>query len=425
MRKDELKLLAVDALGSAPDPAALRALRSAGPREFRALLQWLDHSGLALYFAARLKQTPQWNEASAELRRALDRRAEANTQRTEALLADFRAVSDSLHRHRVPHAFLKGFTLAPAFCPDPNLRHQSDLDVLIAPEFLDEASRAVVACGYELQPITEPGEFRFATLATHLPTLRDDIYSLPPRREVELHTSIWAAPGDVHLAVPEDLLSRLQPRELHGVSFQSLSLEDAFLVQVLHAFGHLLGSWLRVSWLWEIHYFFEMHAAYAGFWHSFGERAGDDPQIRKAIGLVLDLTRRLFQTRIPAEPQAVYLDPLPERISAWVEHCGTRWALAGIAGSKLSLFVHREFFDRDASWRAYFLRRMLPRHAKTSPGLALASDAETRLRDRITQIEFTARRLFFHAGAALSFMWEALRWRQALYASRRARSAAS
>lgn len=423
MRKDELKLLAVDALGSAPDPARLRELHSAGPRELRAFLQWLDHSGLALYFGARLKQTPQWNEAPAEFRRALDHRTEANTQRTEALLADFRAVSDSLRQHRIPHAFLKGFTLAPAFCPDPNLRHQSDLDVLIAPEFLDEASRALIACGYRLQPIAEPGEFLFATPATCVPTLHDDIYSLPPRREVELHTSIWAAAGDVHLAVPGDLLSRLRPRELHGISFPALSLEDAFLAQVLHAFGHLLGSWLRVSWLWEIHYFVEMHAADAGFWQSFGERAGDDPQMRKIIGLVLSLTHRLFRTRIPVAPQAVYLDPLPERISTWVEHCGARWALSGIAGSKLSLFVHREFFDRDATWRAYFLRRMLPRHVKTSPGLAAASDAETRLRGRITQIEFTARRLFFHAGAALSFTWEALRWRHALHASRRARPA--
>jgi hypothetical protein len=421
MRKDELKLLAVDALGPAPDLARPRALRSARPHELRAFLQWLDHSGLALYFGARLKQTPQWNDAPAEFRCALERRVQANALRTEALLADFRAVSAALRQHRVPHAFLKGFTLAPAFCPDPSLRHQSDLDVLIAPEFLDEASCAVVACGYEPQPISEPSEFRFATSATHVPTLHDDIYSLPPRREVELHTSIWAAPGDVQLAVPENLLSRLELREMYGISFPALSLEDAFLVQVLHAFGHLLGSWLRVSWLWEIHYFVEIHAADTGFWQSFRERAGDDPQMRKAIGLVLSLTRRFFQTRIPAEPQAVYLDPLPVRIFAWVEHYGTRWALAGIAGSKLSLFVHREFFDRDATWRAYFLRRMLPRHAKTSPGLAPASDAETRLRGRITQIEFTARRLFFHAGAALSFTWEAFRWRHALHASRRAR----
>jgi hypothetical protein len=425
MRSAELKHFALDVLGSAPEPLSLCALHSARPRELRAFLQWLDHSGLALYFAIRLKRTAQWGEVSANFRAELDRRVEANVQRTEALLADFGAVSASLRSHGVPHAFLKGFTLAPAFCPDRNLRHQSDVDVIVVRDFLDAASRAVVACGYRPQHVTDPCDFRFATPATRVPTLRDDIYSLPPQREVELHTSIWSSVGGVHLEVPQDFLSRTEPRELRGISFDALALDDAFLVQVLHAFGHLLGSWLRVAWLWEIHYFIETHADHGQLWQSFCERTGNDPRMRNAIGLVLCLTQRLFRTRVPFALHARYLEPLPGQISAWVAHCGTRWALSEIAGSKLSLFVHREFFPGDAEWRAYFLHRMIPCRPKTSPASAHASDGKTGFRGHLAQVDFILRRLLFHAGAAISFSWETVRWRHALHASRRARAASS
>src|SRR5215472_3546854 len=52
-----------------------------------------------------------------------------------------------------------------------------------------------------------------------------------------------------------DCLHRTRVGHIHGFAFPSLADEDAFLLQVLHAFRHFLSSWLRLSWLWEIHYF--------------------------------------------------------------------------------------------------------------------------------------------------------------------------
>jgi len=41
---------------------------------------------------------------------------------------------ESFNRDGVRFVALKGFTLTPAFCPAPHLRHQTDFDFLVAPD---------------------------------------------------------------------------------------------------------------------------------------------------------------------------------------------------------------------------------------------------------------------------------------------------
>ncbi|HKS83442.1 MAG TPA: nucleotidyltransferase family protein [Candidatus Acidoferrales bacterium] len=425
MPSTALKLAAISALRSQPDFSGIRSLNRCSDREMRGFLRWLDHSGLTLHFLASLRDAGQIANLRTDIRAALERRLQANSTRMQALLEDCRSVNAAFQTNRIPHAFLKGFTLIPEFCPEVALRHHSDVDILIAPEFLPAASAVLVACGYQAQAGSEPSEYVFTTPMLRIPTLRDDIYELPPQRQIELHTSIWNAVGQVSLIVPMDVLSRAESREYFGIISSRLSLEDRFLIQVLHAFGHLLGSWLRLSWLWEIHYFVSTRIHEDALWQSFRARAGRGARMQNAIGLVLGLTREIFSTTLPDSLHESFVEPLPETIQSWIKHCGVQWALADISGSKLTLLIHREFIGDANTWRKYLLRRIVPVSAKTSPGGVEASDWKTRILNLFAKLEFAGARILFHAREGLRLGWESLRWRRILHSNRRNHAASS
>jgi Uncharacterised nucleotidyltransferase len=425
MRSAALKLAAVAALQSQPDFTGIRLLNGCSEREMRAFLRWLDHSGLALHFFASLRDAGQVANLRLDIQQALLQRFQANSVRMRELLEDFRRVNHAFRASNISHAFLKGFTLIPDFCPGIAVRHQSDLDILIAPESLPLAASTLAACGYRMQASDANGECLFATPSLRAPTLHDDIYQLPPQRQVEIHTSFWNGAGHVSLSVPTDALSRAASREISGIVYNGLSLVDMFLSQALHAFGHLLGSWLRLSWLWEIHYFVGTRSRDDAFWQALRERAGRDVQVQNAIGLVLGLTRKIFATPIPDSLNAWFVEPLPERIHAWIKHCGVEWALADISGSKLTLFIHHEFVDDAKTWRKYLLHRIVPISAKISLSNAEASDWKTQFQSPFARLRFAGGRLLFHIREGLKLAWESLRWRRILHSNRRNRVASS
>lgn len=425
MTKQSLKMLAISALRAKPDFAGLPELGTCSKRKLDLYLRWLDQSGLALYFLARLRECGQVRQLPPSFREALERRLRSNRTRMDGMFAEFTKVHSALEVRGIPHVFLKGFTLVPEFCADAYLRHQADLDILVHPDSLAEATQALVACGYLRQSSEASVEIRFATPLQYVPSAADDLYRVSPHREVELHTSIWEETGHVSLAVPADCMERARRRAFRGIEFLSLSPDDMFLTQVLHAFSHLLGSWIRVSWLWEIHSFLQAHAGAAELWQQIRSRAGNDATLQKALGVVLLLTNELFQSPVPTILNDLCIRSLPNRLDTWARQFGTRWALAGIGGSKLTLFIHEDFIYDADRWNGYLWRRLVPLRGRPSLGPIEASDVETAVAGRVAQLLFAGRRLAFHTGAVLTLARETFRWRHALQASRKRREVSS
>jgi hypothetical protein len=421
MNKRALRMVAISALGTHPDFSNLHLLKTCGRKDVERFLQWLDHSGLTLYFLSRLKDYKGIEHVSVSFREALDRRFRSNCNRVEKMLREFGKVNDALKNRGVSHAFLKGFTLTPEFCPDPCLRHQSDIDILVHSASVQEAMQALIECGYSREDSDVSSEIRFTTPLQHIPSHHDDIYDTSTQREVELHTSIWEKTGHVSLSTPNDCLEKARLRSLRDIDFFSLSAEDMFLMQVLHAFSHLLGSWVRVSWLWEIHYFLKKHAEENELWGAIRTRAGDDPILRKAMGLVLGLTKELFDSSLPELLNDWCVRTLPERVETWMRHFGIRWALSDLEGSKLTLFIHQEFLEDAGEWNAYLLRRVIPVPGRPSIGHIQASDVKIRLMAHASQVMFAGQRLVFHSTALLILAWEGVRWRRALQSGRKRR----
>jgi hypothetical protein len=425
MRDRDLKAVVISALRPSPDFSKLHLLRGRREAQLKRLLLWLDQSGLALYLLSRLQQHEVLDGVPSEFRRALERRLGANRERTLDLLGEFGRLVESFDTHGVRFCALKGFTLTPDFCPAAHLRHQTDFDFLVAAESIETAKRALESCGYATEESSQRGRLTFATPLRHIPSPRDNIYARPRHREVDLLTSLRHEAQGVSVDGPSDWLTRLQCKRLNDISFHALSVEDMFHVQVLHAFKHLLGSWVRASWLLEIGYFIDRHYANADLWRSIATRAGQEHTVRDAFGLIVSLTNTLFPRPIPPTLQEWCLEPLSGRIETWVSQFGLRSVVSDLHGTKLTLFVHREFVQNPGSWNSYIIRRMFPIRRQSSIGSVASVDLGTRIMVKASQSLHVMRRMAFHARELVSLPVEAIRWKFALRSVERQRALVS
>jgi len=422
MRNRDLKAIAIAALRPNPDFSKLLPMKHCSGADLRRLLRWLDQSGLALYLLNQLQQHEALDAVPADFRQALEHRLIANRERTLDMLGEFRRLVESFNNRGVRFCALKGFTLTPDFCPAPYLRHQTDFDFLVSAEGMENAKQALKSCGYAQEEIRDTGEVTFATPLRHIPSAQDDIYARPHHREVDLLLSLHLQEHGVSIDAPSDCLQRLQNMTLHQVSFPALAPDDRFTLQVTHAMKHLLGSWVRLSWLVEVGNFIDLHYHDADLWRSVTARAGHNPTVRNAFGLVISLMQALFPRPIPRGLDAWCIQPLPSRIATWVSGFGPRWAVSDLDGAKLTLFVHQEFFDDASSWNSYLTSRIFPFGRGSSIGRVSIEVPGARIRARASQWLHSLRRAMFHARELVSLPLEAMRWKRAVRSTERQRA---
>jgi hypothetical protein len=414
MREAFLKRAILSALRPQPDLAALEALRDCDQAGTKRLLLWLDQSGLALHFLDRLQRERALDLISAYLRLALERRAEQNRLRVDAMLREFRKVNESLASHGVRYCALKGFTLVPEYCGDPFLRHQTDFDFLVDPGSVKDAALALAACGYEPQESGANGETTYGTPLLHTPSRHDNIYDVPRHRQVDVHTVLWHEAHCVSIGAPIDCLNRVRQKRLLGQCFPTLAEDHVFLLQVFHAFQHLLGSWIRLSWLFELDHFLETREKDSALWRSVCSLASEDAKLRTALGLVLSLTTQVFPRRLSPILEERFLVPLPRRVETWVREFGVTWAISDLPGNKLTLFVHRHFVSQANLWRKYVRSRIFPMHLQSSLGLGAHPSTKARVKGKVGRWVYALGRVIFHVREIGYLAMGTIRWRRAL-----------
>jgi len=391
-------------------PVQLRRLSSG---QQRALLLWLDQSGLALYLLARLQQVDATSLLPGELLVGLQQRLEANRRRTDVLKEQLAQVVAALDRRRLPYAILKGFSLSPQFCPDPALRHQIDIDVLIRPEHTSAASDAILSSGYRRIRSLTPGELVFQTPLSKTPSRRDEVYSLPKHFKVELHSSLWEEVGGMTLNAPADNLLYTLRRFVEGVSFPVVPTERALIFHLLHVFRHLLAGWIRPSWLYEIAWFLNAPDANPELCRRAMTLISNTLSAQ-ACGLPLCMASQLFQVEIPAPLARGLVDTLPREMKAWCSEYAERVVLCDPEGTKLGLLVERSFAKDRRAWRKRLLRRLAPFQGRPYLGDVEAGQVIPRWSHRLKNGLFLLQRLRFHLIADLEFSWEALRFSKRL-----------
>ena len=384
------------------------------PSDWSRALEWLDVSGLALYFRHKVASTEGLQVLPLYVQARLARSYEQNCLCVESITRDSLGLHSLLDDVGVQFAVLKGLAMVPDYCPDPTLRVQYDHDYLIRPNALARAEAALQAAGYRPKISREGYHITYIRPAPEggPPSAPDGRYSARLPRPVELHIRLWENSEEkIEIPLGTDFMDRLQDRVVLGLEFPALCDEDALLFQVLHAFRHVLRNWCRLSVFLEISHFLRRRAEDPGFWTRYQDRIAGLHWAPEISALVFNLTRVLFGSSIPAEfnPR---VDPKFSAIAgAWIDLYGLPGALANFRGNKNSLFLHREFVTDRCKWLEIRKRRLFPFRRPHQLPDALLTRGPNGTRRRLAQHLHDFRRLRFHALSALRYACEYPRWR--------------
>jgi Uncharacterised nucleotidyltransferase len=405
------------ALSREPDFSQLGALPQPESKAGGKLLQWLDRSGLALVFLNQLQREGAYFRIPAPLRFALWRRQARNVKRTMDILGEARRLCEAFAAHGLTVVALKGFTLAPDFCDDPHL--QVDFDFLVAPGGVPAAAEALRARGYSTANLNVAGETCFRTPLRHIPSSKDDLYGLQKQRQVDLHTKLLEPCPWLPIEAPQDCLQYARWRKSSGFDYLGLSLEDAFLFQVLHTFRHSFRSWVRLSWLFEIAKCLANHQGDEDLWSRVIHRAGSTRLTKSVFAFVLGLVTRLFHSEIPSSLRRWTAEAMTLSLRTWLDHFGVDWAIADWPGSLSNLFLTSEFIPDRGLRMKYWRSRLLPQKVQTYLGNTPAGGAHKFLAWQAARIRYVAERGAPYVKDLMVLPWQRLRWRRAIETSRR------
>lgn len=381
--------------------------------EWSQALDWLDLSGLALYFWEKMNMIDARKYLPALVQARLLRCYEENCLRIESIRKEAAALNKMFDGAGIIYAVLKGFTLVPDYCPDPALRTQYDHDYLIRPDSLARAKSLLQESGY-IPKIT--GESYQTIYVRPVPEAIPSrplarLYSAGLERPVELHIALWdPAEEKINIPLPEDFLNRLQKRTWQGFEYLALSDEDVLIFQVLHAFRHILHNWCRLSTFLEVSHFLWRRASDTDFWLRFRDRSANLRWVPEASAAVFRIAQNLFGGRIPTNlnPQ---LDPKFSRVlDLWIKRYGMPGALANFRNSKNSLFLHREFVIDRSAWADVWRRRLFPLRRPHHLPKVLANHQAHCVGKKWTQCLHGLQRIQFHAFSTACFAWEYPRW---------------
>lgn len=394
-------------LGHGERCASVSALEGFSARQWKRALPWLDSSGLALYLLNRIEDLNAGDVLPPPVLARLRQNQDDNRERTAALMEQMRVIHQRFFAYGIEFAVLKGYSLVPDYCPLAAVRHQCDLDYLVASDHLDRASHILHGMGYS-RVRRSPGTFTFSRSTGVLPS-RDEIYQPALNYSVELHTSLWE---NDEVAVLESLPRVLEQRQFHQASSvvsPVLAPEDRFIHQCMHVLSHMLQFWIRLAWLYEIASFLRRPSTDAAFWRLVEKRIGGREYVAKAVRLVSLLAARMFSIETPL----LRADDYPS-LELWINDYGSRWALHDLPGSKLSLFLFREFMNEE-QWRRLERRRLLPVHRPHAATQLNAAEPRRSLRAHVAEYFYALQRLRFHAREAVVYLWEKPRWQQRLH----------
>lgn len=382
-------------------------LQNLSSREWSGLLHWLDVSGLALYFLDRMTEL-QWHILlPAKVLARLEQNLQDNQERTRGMMIESVAIQEQFQQANLSYATLKGFSLSPHSVPRPELRHQFDLDFLIAQRSAAHARKVLEDRGYRLYAMSgRSWEFKRDEAPGHI----RDFYKNLPYRSVELHLEAE------QLGHPS-LLERVETRELHGIAMPVLSSVDLFIGQGLHAYKHICSEFSRTSHLLEFRRHVLSRHGDVAFWKQVQSRAEQDPHASVGLGIVTLLITNILGDFAPEAFTDWTVRRLPPSLRLWVNVYGRHIVFGDTPGSKLYLLLQQTLESEGLRQRRSLRQGLLPSRL---PSLVVRAAAGETLRMRISRYQlqtyFVLSRLRFHVVEGLRYFRESYRWRQ--YVSR-------
>jgi hypothetical protein len=390
-----------------PVPVKYSRLQDLSNREWKGLLHWLDVSGLALYFLDRMMELQSSNILPTTVLARLEQNLQDNQERTRGMIVESVAIQQEFQETNLSYAVLKGFSLSPHSVPRPELRHQFDLDFLVAQRNAADARKVLERQGYRLYAISgRSWEFK----RDDAPGRIKDLYKNLPCRSVELHIE------DERQGC-QSLLERLEKREFHSVDMPVLSPVDLFIGQGLHAYKHICSEFSRTSHLLEFRRHVLSRRGDDCFWKEVQSRAEGNFKAGVGLGIVTLLVTSVMGDFVPEAFTNWTVNRLPPPVRLWIKLYGGRIVFGDVPGNKLYLILQKELESEGIRQRSSLRKALLPSRL---PPLVVRGGAGETLRVRMSryrlQVCFVLFRLRFHVVEGLRYVRESHRWRQ--YVSR-------
>jgi hypothetical protein len=375
-------------------------------RKWRHLLHWLDISGMALYFLDRITQLEMVDTLPQFVLERLQQNLRDNTLRTRGMIEESVAIQCDFQEAAVRYAVMKGVSLTPASVPRPELRHQFDLDYLVAEKSAPAARQILERRGYRLFAISGTS-WEFKIHETPHVSMKD-LYKDLTYRAVELHL-------ESEMSAQDSRLDRVVNREMFGLSMPVLSPVDLFLGQGMHAFKDVCSAFSRAAHLLEFYRHVLARKHDDGFWSELRARAEDDRRICFSIGVVTELMTSIMGEFAPERLTVWTVEKLPASTGLWIELYGDRGVFGKDPGTKLYLLLQKELGAAGIPGKRPLNRSLWPLRLPPPVVRRLAGEtlSTTVARYRI-QARFILSRVRFHVVEGLRYAMESYRWRQYL-----------
>jgi Uncharacterised nucleotidyltransferase len=387
-----------------PDSEHLDRLLHLSGQEWRKLLYWLDVSGISLYLAHQLFELNLEHAISQEVGDRFHTNLIDNRVRIRHLLQESAEIQGQFQTDGLSYAVLKGFSLYPSSVPNPELRHQLDLDFLIGENSAGAARHILERAGYRLHGITgRTWEFkknetpRFSTAHMY-----KDGFGFT----VELHLD------SIQMETPSRL-SRLEFREIEGISMPVLSPADLFLGQGLHVFKDLCSPFMRAAHVLEFYRHLCTRSNDRLFWSDVRALAISDSRSTAGVGVVLLLMHSVLGFEIPEEVSAWTTCRIPVGVRRWLGKYGRRAVYGAPPGTKLYLLLQRELETEGIPFHRTVKSALLPGRIP-APIFPAKSDETLAIRVRryALQARYVLMRARFHLVEGVRFVWESSRWKR-------------
>ena len=227
----------------------------------------------------------------AQIASALQASADRIGRDNLAVAAECGPLRARLAEARLPHRFVKGFSLAPRAYRSIVPKAGWDIDLLVDADDVVGAADLLAADGYEL--VIPSGPASPARVAAWHARAKESVWRNAARRtHVELHTALADHPmllTEVGMRSP-----RQEVRVAEGVSLPTLRLDELFAYLAVHGAS---SAWFRLKWIADLAALMdgrtadEIEALY---------RRSQELGAGRAAGLALLLLDALFETPLPA-----------------------------------------------------------------------------------------------------------------------------
>jgi hypothetical protein len=389
-----------------PAPSIRARLRDIAAHDWIRAKSWLDLSGLALYFLDRLTALGIEDCIPNSMLEQLYANLADNRQRTAWFHEEAAEVDQRLRKLSIEFAFIKGLTLPSESVPDPVLRDQTDIDILIRRPDADAVEACLGQLGYKLDAKSgSTWEFKAGKAGTF--SLKHH-YGIPAQRSIDVQLL-----ANQEERLTPDRLSRREWRHSRGLRMASLSPVDIFVQQGQHIFKHMCSEFMRASWLLEYWRHARARRGDAAFWHNVRKVVSSDNGASGAIGAATLLATLIFGPFADEELSCWSMDQLPPAICLWIQLYGRRVLLSDPPRSKLYLLLRKQLPSYSKDGSNEYRRLLFPFHLPQRISRAQEDEGPAkRLRRYTSQSLFSIYRLHFHLSEGVRLAIESPRWKR-------------